>query len=154
AAGRRHLHRVHGSGRRERRARGSEPGRSGSSGRHPRARSGARLPPPHRPRQPAARTVDGQGPPRALREEPSRPIAAGRDGPPGRGLARVSAPLAVLLALDRRVHAKLERWSAPFAVSALFRSCSVLGDGWLWVLGVAVIVRVAARPWSDLASAV
>src|SRR5262249_10607441 len=108
----------------------------------------------HRPRQPAAGTVDGEGPPGALCEEPSRAIATSRGGPTGRGRARVSALVPALAALARRVHARPRTWApAPRGLALRPTASPPRGDGWMWLLGGAVVAGAAPRPLGRLASA-
>ena len=64
----------------------------------------------------------------------------------------MNALVPALDALDRRVHARLRAWSGPLGVIALLRTFSALGDGWMWLLGGAVVAVAAPRPLTRLAS--
>jgi undecaprenyl-diphosphatase len=61
----------------------------------------------------------------------------------------VSTLAAAFDAIDRRVHGRLVDRRFPRSLGALLRTCSALGDGWLWLIGAAALLA-AARPLAEL----
>ena len=61
----------------------------------------------------------------------------------------MSGLTAALDSVDQRLHGWLRNQPAPAPLSAVFRTCSTLGDGWLWLLG-GLALACAPRPLAAL----